>query len=269
MLTATIPRAVLVTVIVFVLALSGVLVVSAQATPTPTPIPKPNLVIDKVGTASGTEVVDFTITVTNIGNAPTSDDVIVQDTLSQDAYWFLLGATQSDGNTGADVTSQCKLIAGDPAGGTLICEFANIVSRHINVAEDDFVYGSVTVHVYGIARKCGVIDNTALFIHGLTIRSDSDSVAVPCPVTPTPTATATVPPPTQTPVVVVITATPTNTAVPTATPTKRVAPLPPNTGDTPPSDNSSGLGLDWLIITLGVLSIAFAAGGVLAARRIR
>ncbi len=269
MLASTIPRLVILTMIAIVVALAGVLVAVAQATPTPTPVPAPNLVIDKVGANSGSEVVTFDITVTNIGNSQSSQ-VLIHDSLSPDAYWFLLGATQTDGDNVSNITEQCKLVPGNPSGGTLVCDVTGIRERHLNTAQDDFVFGSVKVSVYGIARKCGVIENTAVFIHGLTIRSDSADATVPCPATPTPvpptsTPTPTVVAPTATPVVVIITATP------TATPTQRIAPLPPNTGDTLTTDTNRGSSTpaSWIYASLIFLGISFTVGGVAAARRAR
>ena len=255
-------------VVLFALLGLAAVAVSAQSPPTP----KPSLTIQKVGEATGSEVVYFTITVTNVGNSQTDQSVLVQDALSADAYWFLLGAQQSDGDDSVNATDACKLVPGTPAGAQLVCQITDpLLGRHLNEDEDDFVYGSFTVHVYGIARKCGPVTNTAWFLYGTQIKSSTAEVAVPCPATPTPTATPTQPPPTQTPipptatpVIVVITATP------TATPTQRVAPLPPNTGDSTLTHDSSRIGdpgASWIYGGLILAGLAFTIGGVAAARR--
>lgn len=255
-------------------ALLGLAAVSAAAQAPPEPAPV--LSIAKEGKASGSEVVYFTITVTNVGNSQTEGEVLIQDSLSDDAYWFILGAQLSDGEDSEHVSDACKLIPGNPAGATLLCQInAPILGKHLNEDKDEFVYGSVSVHVYGIARHCGEIPNTAWYLYGTTIKSASASATAPCPATPTPTptstptATPTLPPSTPTPIIVVVTATPSPTATPTL---PRVAPKPPNTGDstlTHDSNRSGAASASWIYGGLIVLGTTLAIGGAAAARRSR
>lgn len=218
-----------------------------QAAATPDTAPK--LTVSKVGTASG-GVVYFTIGVTNAANVDTkdtlSDPVQIVDPLPDGATWYLLGAAEG-----------CSLASGD-----LLCSVPPLQGRHLNEAQDDFVYGSFTVTIFGLPSKCGPIVNTAAFygadITGaLTATGVAEGIACP---TPTPTATAI--PPTATPVPPTATPVPpTSTAVPpTAVPTiVRPAPLPPNTGNAMYASDSPIYASPYMIL----LSVFLTGSGLL------
>jgi len=225
--------------------------------PTPTPVPVPILSIAKVAvtpTAQIGELIGFTIRVSNTGNldsgANEAGNVTVQDTLPflRDVTWVL----------GASTFTDCQI-----NNNVLTCYSTNIVRRHVNEAETDFVNGEASVDVWAIATVCGTYSNNAIMIYKGKVQSTGlRSISVPCPVTPTPatptpvppTPTATIPYPTEAPPIIIIReVTPVNT------------PRPPNTGSgeivsagvSPASSvNSPELWLGGAIIIAGLVVMA-------------
>lgn len=186
------------------------------ATPTPTPVPSPIMTYSKFSQA-GENYIAWILVAQNSGNAD-SDSQTVQDTLPAGADWTI---TQ-DG-------IGCELVPSLlPNRVKLSCNPFIVQKRHINAEGSNFVNGSRSVIIGGVVDKCGDYNNVAIF-NFLTIRQNT--ATVDCPATPTPTTPITTPEPT-TPV-------PTSTQ-PISTPTPRITPLPPNTGNAEPAGVRDG-----------------------------
>lgn len=214
---------------------------------------KPSLVFQKIGESSGSELVYFTIRVDNFSpiipaddDSETSEDngsgvLTIQDFLSADADWGILYAHVSDGDGNLSPV-ECDIAS------ALTCQIRNILGRHLNESQDDFVTGYAEIRIYGVLSKCGPIHNLALmFGGGNTLpKSASADASYPCPATPTPVPpTPTTPPSTPT----APPSTPT-VAPPTATPS-RIVPLPPNTG--------TGMAADEQDIPIGIMILSAIA----------
>lgn len=232
--------------------------VAQQATATPTPAPV--LTFTKVAAAYDVapgDFVSYTLTVTNSGNAD-AKALHIQDPLPAGVVWFI----------GTD-TVGCAL-----NGTLLVCGPFDVGRRHLNEAEDDFVNGSVSVTVYGIApAACGPLANAAILVDatGKPIATARSTISVRCPATATPTPTLT---PTPTPTRLPPTEAPSSPTQPRSTPTEAptqppvnaLTPKPPNTGSGIGSSRTADLGM-WLFGGLGAGTLAFGLAGVYVSRR--
>ena len=212
--------------------------------------PPPTVTFTKSAESPGGNVIYFTIRVENQspinpddGKSDTSEDngtgtLLVQDFIPDSGSWYLLDARVFTGNDDA-VGSKLDCV---PSDTVIACNIENILGRHLNKKQDDFTNGYASIVIYGVLNHCGPVTNTALLLGlGPIPRSATATGEYPCPATPTPSPTPTFTP-TNTPVNTPVPNTPTNTptSVPTSTPTQiRIAPLPPNTGDSQPSDQSA------------------------------
>lgn len=199
-----------------ILAGLGFYAASAQ-----TPTPVANMQYVKSAQVDG-YLITWTLQASNSGNADSTSQT-VQDTLPAGADWVI--STDDIG---------CNLYDSSiPGRLKLECDPFIVQKRHLNATEDDFLNGLRTVRVSGVVDKCGIYTNTALF-NTLTIRSTT--VIVPCPaiITATPTMS-------PTPITTPEPTTPVPTATqPISTPTPRIVPLPPNTGNTEPAGVRDG-----------------------------
>ena len=229
--------------------------------PTPTPVPAPILTYSKAGSPSATisgGVVNFTIAVTNSGNANSTSQTM-RDTLPAGVDWGISADTWG-----------CSLSPSSLPGRTVLsCDARVVIARHLNDTKDAFINGSLSVTVSGVAGACGPLTNVALF-NG--IQPVFAAIDVVCPATPTPSPTPSptaTTAPTQTPTpTAVATATPTAalaTATATAPPTATVppatatkppgrAPGPPSTGNSGGSGDSESIALWQLIVSVLLLT---------------
>ena len=255
--------------------LAFVAVLFTLATQATAEAPPSSITFTKVGEGTGSEVMYFTLRADNTAavieddeDSETSEDngsgpLLIQDFLPDGAYWYLLSAEVHDGdgnNSDLDCVVEDTVIA---------CNVRNILGQHLNKKQSAFVHGYVEIVIYGVAKKCGTFDNVALLMGAGSPRTARASASFPCPATPTaiptstPTSAPTLVPPTATPQIIVVTATP------TSTPTVRLAPLPPNTGDSEPPASQGGDMAQWAYLALIAGALTFGIGGYAVSRRSR
>lgn len=237
--------------------------------------PPSNVTFTKDCVGTGSEVVYCTILVENKsalivteGEGDESDTVeihytpraaYVQDFLPDDSNWFVLSAYVYDSVDATPSPLECELDT-----DILVCEIPPIPGQHLNKLETAFVNGYAQIVIYGLLERCGEVKNTALLVGvSLLPKQASGTAAFPCPVTATPTSQPTSTPtsqasPTAPPPATII--------VVTATPTARIIPLPPKTGDTPPSNKEDDTPY-YLYGILAAAAIAFGVGGFALSRR--
>jgi len=199
----------------------GLYTVSAQESPTPTP-PTARLQFTKSGQVSDNIIV-WTISITNTGNAPSNPQTI-QDILPAGAYWSVASIKGLDCTVGQSITDTTRQI--------MNCDTKTVPKATFDQDKFAIVNGLAQVSVYGYAEKCGTYRNIAVR-NGIDVVTATVDIACPTP-TPTATATATATPTQTSTPVITATNTPTpvpSTSTPSPIPTSRIAPLPPNTGN--------------------------------------
>jgi hypothetical protein len=225
--------------------LSCVIIVTAAEAATPTPTPTARIVCAKSAAVDG-DTITWTLECTNTGNA--SQTVEVTDTLFAGPDWLIVPGSDSFG---------CALTGSNTAGANKL-ECAGEVPKRVRDQFDDVVDGRVSVQVQGDVSTCGKFSNTAHFFYGDSDHKASASAIVGCPATPVPTSAPTATPTsTSTPTASASTPTsPSTPASPVATSSARIAPGPPNTGNT--SSVQEGEGLALIVAWIGVVAMAGA-----------
>jgi len=247
-------------IVIAIIGVFSMASIGIAQTPTPSNLSitktTPDSVIDLYG------VVRYDIVINNSGET-IANGVELYDNLPSNLvdYWQIL--------PGNSFSSGCFIAPSIVSGPILRCT-GNINARQSfqNGANIVYVNGIASVTVWGVALRCGVSTNSALFVYNAVLSSQAVSnVQVLCPTTPTPVPTlipvptSTPIPPTSTPVIIVVTATPTSTAIPQATAVStntpiRIAPLPPRTGSGVAIENTNNLPL---YITMGLIVTALIA----------